>query len=83
MSLCLRRGYQCKCEQCKPWIERWDKELEAFADMVAAVDRMIEEGKSLFHIYEFLSCNHPDMIRLHYDFIEKHYIDNKVNLLDD
>lgn len=74
-KLCLRRGYQCKCEQCQVWIERWNRELEAFAMM----DKMIEEGKSLFHLYEWFSCNYPDMLQTHYKFIEDQYIERKTS----
>lgn len=60
--LYLRRGYNCSCEQCIPWIQRWNKELEAFTVM----DTLMEEEKSLFHIYERLSAQYPDILQVHY-----------------
>jgi len=72
-NLCLRQGYQCKCETCQIWIQRWNRELEAFA----TITRMIDEGKTLFQIYEFLRAEQPDILRLHHQSIEKQYIELK------
>ena len=71
--LCLRRGYECNCEQCQPWKTWWDKELEAFS----LIDTFIRDGKSLFHLYERLSAEHPDVLQTHYKFIEEQYIKHK------
>jgi hypothetical protein len=73
-QICLRQGYQCKCSQCMIWINRWNKEFEAFE----AIDSMILEGKSLFHIYEYLRAENPDILRLHYSSIEKQYMEYKL-----
>lgn len=72
-ELCLRQGYQCKCDQCLVWISRWDKELDAFA----VVDAMMHDGKNLFCIYEWLRASQPDILRLHHAYIEKQYIEFK------
>ena len=69
--LCLRQGYQCKCSQCEIWIERWNKELDAFA----TVDTMMRDNKTLFQIYERLRAQNPDVLRLHHATIEKEYIE--------
>lgn len=69
--VCLRRGYQCKCEQCLPWLERWSKELDAFA----WVDAMIRDGKSIF---ERLTAQHPNTLQLHAQFFERQYIKHKM-----
>jgi len=74
-NLCLRQGYQCKCEACQIWIQRWNRELEAFA----TITRMIDEGKNLFQIYEFLRAEQPDVLRLYHQSIEKQYIELKKN----
>ena len=71
--LCLHRGYECNCEQCQPWKTRWDKELEAFS----LIDTFIRDGKSLFHMYERLSAEHPDVLQTHYKFIEEQHIEHK------
>lgn len=72
--ICLRQGYQCKCSQCQVWIDRWNKELDAFS----TIDDMMRSGKSLFHIWERLRAEHPDILRLHYASIEKQYIDYRI-----
>ena len=71
--LCLRQGYQCSCAQCQPWIDRWNKELDAFA----TVDSMMRSGKNLFQIYERLRALNPDVLRLHHATIESQYIEFK------
>jgi hypothetical protein len=72
-ELCLRQGYQCKCSQCQIWIDRWNKELDAFV----VVDTMMHDGKNLFQIYEWLRASQPDILRLHHAYIEKQYIEFK------
>ena len=72
-ELCIRQGYQCHCSQCKVWIDRWQKEIDAFA----MVDQLMRDGKNLFQIYEFLRASHPDMLRIHHNYIEKLYIEFK------
>jgi len=72
-ELCLRQGYQCKCDQCKVWINRWDKELNAFV----LIDTMMREEKNLFQIYEQLRAEYPDILRLHHLSIEKQYMEYK------
>ena len=61
------------CVQCQPWILRWSKELEAFV----VINAYIDDEKSLFHIYERLSAEYPDVLRMHYAFIEQQYIEYK------
>lgn len=68
--LCLRQGYQCTCAQCQIWINRWNKELDAFA----TVDDLMRQGKSLFHIYEHLRAEYPEILRYHHQTIEASYI---------
>lgn len=70
MDICLRQGYQCKCSQCQIWIDRWNKELETFLK----IDAMMNEGKSIFSIYEFLRGYHPDILVLHHRYIENLYM---------
>ena len=72
-ALCLRQGYQCKCETCQQWIDRWNLELEAFS----TIDSMMEANYNLFQIYERLRANHPDILRLHHTQIEKEYFKYK------
>ena len=60
--MCLCQGYQCQCLQCQVWIDRWSKELDAFA----TIDSMMRDGKSLFQIYERLRAAHPDMLCLYH-----------------
>ena len=72
-TLCLRQGYQCKCDQCQVWIDRWDKDLTTFA----TIDFMMRNGKSLFHIWEFLRASNPDILCSHHMTIEKDYIEFK------
>jgi hypothetical protein len=72
-EICLRQGYQCKCSQCQIWIDRWNKELDAFA----VVDAMMTNGKNLFEIYEWLRATHPNILRIHNVYIEKQYIEFK------
>ena len=74
-TLCLRQGYQCKCSQCEIWIERWNKELDAFA----TVDKMMRDNKTLFQIYERLRALNPDVLRLHHGTIEKEFIEFRNN----
>ena len=38
---------------------------------------LIRDGKSLLHIYERLSAEHPDVLQTHYKFIEEQYIEHK------
>ena len=73
-NLCLRQGYQCKCDQCQIWIERWSKELDTFT----IIDKMMCDGKNLFHIWEWLRATQPDILRVHHAYIEKLYIEFKV-----
>lgn len=68
--VCLRRGYGCKCEHCLPWIRKWSKELDAFS----LIDDLIRNGKPLLQIFERLAAEHPDILQLHSQFIEKQYI---------
>ena len=72
-ELCLRQGYQCKCNQCKTWIDRWNGEQDSFA----VVDAMTRKGKNLFQIYEWLRASQPDILRIHHAYIEKQYIEFK------
>jgi hypothetical protein len=72
-GLCLRQGYQCKCDLCTIWIDRWSKELDAFA----VIDTMMRDGKNIFQIYEWLRASQPDMLRVHHSYIEKLYIEFK------
>ena len=72
-ELCLRQGYQCVCNQCKIWIDRWNRELDAFA----VVDTMMRDGKNLFQIYEWLRASQPDILRIHHVYVEKLYIEFK------
>jgi hypothetical protein len=72
-ELCLRQGYQCKCSQCQIWIDRWNKELDAFV----VVDAMMHDGKNMFQIYERLRASQPDILRLHHANIKKQYIEFK------
>ena len=72
-ELCLRQGYQCSCAGCQIWIDRWSKELDAFA----LIDSMMREGKNLFQIYERLRAENPDILRLHHETIETQYIEFK------
>lgn len=55
------------------WIDRWNKELEAFA----VIDTMMRGGNNLFQIYEFLRAAHPDILRIHHEYIERLYIETK------
>ena len=71
--ICLRRGYQCKCDQCQPWIARWSKEIDAFS----CVDTMMREGKCLLQIYERLTAEYPYILQLHSDFFERQYFEYK------
>lgn len=71
--LCLRQGYQCKCEQCQIWIDRWNKELEAFSEF----DGLMREGKSLFQIYEWLRAAHPIILASHHGYFEDQYVEYK------
>lgn len=73
-KICLRQGVGCKCEFCLPWLARWDKELSGFA----LFDTLKEEGKSLFVIYERLRAEHPDLLILHHEYLERQYIAHKI-----
>ena len=75
-DMCLQQGYQCKCSQCQIWIDRWNKELEAFS----IIDSMTHNGKNLFQIYERLRAAHPDILRVHHAHIEKEYVKSKYSL---
>jgi len=55
------------------WINRWDKELNAFV----LIDTMMREEKNLFQTCERLRAEHPDMLRLHHLSIEKQYMEYK------
>jgi len=72
-TICLRQGYHCVCEQCQIWIRRWEKELECFS----VVEKLINEGKSLFHIYERIRAEYPDQLRLYHITIEDQYFKSK------
>lgn len=77
--VCLRQGYQCKCPQCQIWIDCWNKELDAFS----TIDTMMRNGKSLFHIWERLRAEHPDVLRLHHASIEKQFIEYKMEQIEE
>jgi hypothetical protein len=77
-ELCLRQGYQCSCSQCKIWIARWSKELDAFT----GIDTKMKEGKNLFQIYEWLRAQHPDVLHVHHASIEAQYIEFKIENSD-
>ena len=72
---CLRRGHQCNCKQCEPWIAKWSKELDAFT----CVDTMMRDGRSLLRIHERLAAEYPDTLQIHADFIEKQCIECKMD----
>jgi hypothetical protein len=72
-DLCLRQGYQCKCSQCQVWIDRWSRELDAFA----IVDTMMTNGKNIFQIYEWLRASQPEILKIHHVYIEERYIEFK------
>jgi len=72
-TICLRQGYHCVCEQCQIWIRRWEKELECFS----VVEKLINEGKSLFQIYERIRAEYPDQLRLYHITIEDLYFKSK------
>jgi hypothetical protein len=55
------------------WIDRWNKELEAFT----TIDATMHGGKSLFQIFEWLRASNPDILRMHHMYIEKLYIELK------
>ena len=75
--ICLRQGFLCTCDQCRIWIDRWDRELEGFA----VIDSMMRKGDSLFQIYERLRAGYPDILRLHHKTIEEQYIEYKQSSL--
>ena len=70
---CLRRGYQCKCDQCLPWIRKWQQELDGWT----LVNEMIENGSSLFQIYDRLQAEFPDLLQ-HHKSIEQRYIEKQI-----
>jgi hypothetical protein len=77
-EICLRQGYGCKCNQCQIWIDRWNHEIEAFI----VIEKLMTEGKSLFHIFERLRAEFPDVLRLYHQTIENQYINYKIQPVD-
>jgi phosphodiesterase/alkaline phosphatase D-like protein len=77
-KICLRQGYNCQCEFCLPWISRWESEVRGFA----ALNNMLNEGKSLFHIYERLRSEHVDILTTHGDYIVDEYYKRVYNNTD-
>ena len=78
---CQRRGYQCNCGDCQKWVQKWSRELDAWA----LIDDMLKGGRSLYSVYERLNCDYPEML-MQYRKIESRFIElaiEKVDLISD
>lgn len=76
-TICLRHGYgNCKCEYCLPWIARWEKEIDGFA----LFNKLKEENKPLFIIFERMRAEYTEVLATHHVYLEEKYIEHKFNL---
>ena len=76
--VCLRRGYGgCTCQDCLPWVRKWNRETEGWK----LIDFMLNGGDSLYHIYERLQCDFPEMLQ-HYKSIERKFIERCIENVD-
>lgn len=71
--ICLRHGYNCSCEDCLPWLNRWEKEINGFA----LFNRLKEEGKPLYVIFEMMGAEFNDLVTIHHDYLEDQYFEHK------
>lgn len=68
-KICMRHGYNCSCHFCLPWIARWESEVNGFA----LLDTMLEEGRSLFYVYEKLRAEYTELLSTHSQYIVDEY----------
>jgi hypothetical protein len=72
--VCLRHGYgNCKCEYCLPWIAKWEKELDGFA----LFNKLKDQDKPLYIIYEKMSAEFSDLLLIHHEYLEELYLTHK------
>ena len=71
---CLRRGFNCTCTDCQVWIRRWEREDKGW-DLI---DSMMNDGRSLFSIYERLQAEYPDILVHNYRKIEDRFVQRSI-----
>lgn len=71
-KICYRQGYNCQCEFCRPWIAKWEKEIDGFALFA----NLLNEGKSWVCIYERMRVDHLDLLRMFDVYFEDKYMEH-------